>query len=63
MKLTKSDIKRFQSMYVEHFNEEIAEDEARAELTLLVRQLELTYRPLKISELDKVFGIEPKGRN
>ena len=63
MKLTKSDIKRFQGLYIEHFNEEIAEDEARVELALLVRQLELIYRPLKISELDKVFGIEPKGRN
>ena len=53
MKLIDSDIKKFQSLYIKHFNQVLSNDEARAELSLLVRQMEIVYQPITMTQFDK----------
>ena len=48
-----TDIKKFQLLYFKHFNETLSDDQARMELTLLICQLEIVYRPITISQFDK----------
>jgi hypothetical protein len=52
MKLLDSDIKQFQSLYVKYFDQVLNEDEARAKLTLLVRQIEIIYQPITQAQYD-----------
>lgn len=53
MKLIDSDIKKFQSLYIKYFNQVLSKDEARAELSLLVRQMEIVYQPITMTQFDK----------
>ncbi len=53
MKLIDSDIKKFQTLYIKHFNQVLSKDEARSELSLLVRQMEIVYQPITITQFDK----------
>lgn len=53
VKFRGSDIKKFQLLYLKHFNEKLSDDQARNELGLLVRQLEIIYQPITISQFDK----------
>jgi hypothetical protein len=53
MKLTDSDIRKFQSLYIKYFNKVLSNDEARAELSLLVRQMEIVYQPITATQFDK----------
>jgi hypothetical protein len=53
MKLLDSDIKQFQALYLKHFDQVLTDDEARAELTLLVRQMEIVYQPITVAQFDK----------
>jgi hypothetical protein len=53
MKLLNSDIKQFQALYIKHFDQVLSDDEARAELALLVRQMEIVYQPITIAQFDK----------
>ncbi|HUD07537.1 MAG TPA: hypothetical protein VMQ52_00435 [Candidatus Saccharimonadales bacterium] len=53
MKLLNSDIKQFQALYIKHFNQVLSDDDARAELTLLVRQMEIVYQPITVAQFDK----------
>ncbi len=47
MEILKSDIKKYQELIKKRFGVNINEDTARRELPLLVRQLEITYKPIK----------------
>jgi hypothetical protein len=53
MKLLNSDIKQFQALYIKHFDQVLSDDEARAELALLVRQMEIVYQPITVEQFDK----------
>ena len=53
MKMFNSDIKKFQALYVKYFNKVLTEDEARAKLSLLVRQMEAIYRPITQAQYDR----------
>lgn len=55
MNLLNSDVKQFKKLYKRHFNEEIADDEARRQLTLLVRQMEIVYQPITAAQFDKAL--------
>lgn len=55
MKLLRSDIRQFKELYKKHFNEELADDEARRQLTLLVRQMEIVYQPITVSQFDSLL--------
>jgi hypothetical protein len=52
MKLINSDIKKFQSLYIKYFDQVLSSDEARAELSLLVRQMEIVYQPITMAQFD-----------
>ena len=51
MQLTEADINQFRDIYHTHFGVELAIDEARHQLALLVRQLEIVYRPITPQQL------------
>lgn len=46
MKLLESDIKEFQKLCKKHFGEDVNENDARRELTFLVRQMEILHQPI-----------------
>jgi len=52
MKLLNSDIKQFQALYIKHFDQVLSDDEARAELALLVRQMEIVYQPITVAQFE-----------
>jgi hypothetical protein len=54
MQVTAADIKDFQALYLKHFNIELTKSSARVKLMMLVRQLEVTYRPITKAQLDKL---------
>lgn len=55
MKLLDSDVRQFQKLYKKHFNEDIKPDEAREQLGLLVRQMEIVYQPITAEQLDRTL--------
>ena len=54
MRFLRSDIKRFQMLYSQHFGKVISSEDATRELSLLVRQCELIYQPVTLAELDRL---------
>lgn len=50
--LTDTDIKKMQVLYKKHFGIDLDKDTARAELSLLVRQMELVYVPISAKQLE-----------
>jgi hypothetical protein len=52
MRLVDSDIKKFKALYVQHFDQVLNDDEAREQLALLVRQVEIVYQPITVSQFD-----------
>jgi len=52
IKLRGLDIKNFQALYFKHFNENLSDQQALTELTHLVRQLEIIYQPITVSQFD-----------
>lgn len=52
MVLTQKDIREFQGLYKKHFDIELDDETARSELTLLVRQMEIIYQPITVSQFD-----------
>jgi len=53
MKLLATDIKKFKALYAQHFDQVLNDDEAREQLTLLVRQVEIVYQPITLAQLDR----------
>lgn len=56
MVLTNKDIKDFQGLYKKHFDIELDNETARFELTLLVRQMEIVYQPITVSQFDRYLA-------
>lgn len=56
MKFRGSDIKKFQSLYLKHFDEVLSDDQALAELSQLIRQLEIVYQPIVVSQFEKYIN-------
>lgn len=54
MQLTEADIDQFRDIYHAHFGVELTTDEARHQLALLVRQLEIVYRPITPQQLTDI---------
>ena len=54
MKLLKSDVSHYQTLYAKYFGVELDNNNARKSLALLVRQLEITYRPVTRNQLIKL---------
>lgn len=63
MKLLNSDIKQFQALYIKHFNQVLSDDDARAELTLLVRQMEIIYQPITLNQFDAYIAKNGDGND
>lgn len=62
MRLLGSDIKKFKMLYSHHFGEMLDDKEAQHELALLVRQCELIYQPITLTELDRLTMTRGKER-
>ncbi len=56
MKFRGSDIKKFQSLYLKHFDEVLSDDQALTELSQLIRQLEIIYQPVGVSQFEKYIN-------
>lgn len=54
MHLTPADIKKFQGLYIKHFNIELSDDDAREKMSALVRQVQIAYQPISINQLGKL---------
>ena len=54
MKLLKSDVSHYKTLYAKYFGVELDNNNARKSLALLVRQLEITYRPVTRNQLIKL---------
>lgn len=52
MELTISDIEKFKKLYKEKFDIDLDDHEARHQLSLLVRQMEIVYQPISKQQLD-----------
>jgi hypothetical protein len=63
MTLTYADIKKFQEMYVKYFDKKLTDDVARKKLTALVRQVEITYQPVTITQLSKFVNLNGNGKD
>ena len=55
MKLLNSDVKQYQQIYKKYFGEIPSDDEARKQLTDLVRQVQIIYQPITLSQLESYF--------
>ena len=62
MQLSKSDIKQFQSLYQKHFGMELDDKQAHQKLHLLVRQMEIVYRPITKQQAMKYGNGENHGK-
>lgn len=51
MHLTNSDISTFKKLYKEKFEIDLDDNEARHQLSLLVRQMEIVYQPITKQQL------------
>ncbi len=63
MQLTEADIDQFRDIYHAHFGVELTIDEARHQLALLVRQLEIVYRPItpeQLADINNQDNVPPK---
>lgn len=54
MQLTNNQIQRFQTFFLKHFGKEISREDAIEKGLKLVRLLELTYKPIKKSDFEKL---------
>ena len=45
--MTETDVTIFQELYLSHFGLKLERSEARSKLSLLVRQMQIVYRPIK----------------
>lgn len=45
--ITQVDIKKFQALYKRHFDVVLSDDDARAQLALLILQIKLIYKPIR----------------
>lgn len=52
--LSDTDIEKMQVLYRKRFGIQLNKDEARYKLDLLVRQVQLTYRPIKNIQLQEL---------
>lgn len=61
MDFTKAELKTFQALYQKHFGIELDSKTARHKFSLLVKQMELVYRPItkaRATTLKDVYGDE-----
>ena len=54
MDITEKDVKCFQELYKTKFGKEIDAQTARHKLTMLVRQMEVVYQPIKKEQLEEL---------
>jgi hypothetical protein len=57
MQLRPGDIERFQKLWLSRFGEELSSDDARSKLAMLVRQVQLVYRPITNRQYEKSRGV------
>ncbi len=62
MQLAPSDIKQFKLLYKKHFGIVLDSKQAQRKLALLVRQLEITYRPITKAQADKYGDGAERGK-
>lgn len=60
MDFTNKDISRFQELYLKYFGRQLDREEARSRLSLLVRQVELVYKPITDKHFKEVMKNEVK---
>jgi hypothetical protein len=58
--LTDTDIKRMQTLYAKRFGIQLEKEEARNQLSLLVQQVQLTYRPITAIQLQRLTDEDNK---
>ena len=58
MNFTATDIRTFKRLYEEHFNIKLNDKIATLKLAMLVRQIEIVYRPLTYAQLNKLNDYE-----
>jgi hypothetical protein len=63
MNLTPTDIKKFRQLYIKHFDIKLNDDDAQEKLSALVRQMEITYRPISINQLSKLRDLNGNEHN
>lgn len=51
--INESDIKEYQRLYKARFGKDIDKQEARSQLSKLVRQMEIIYQPITKEQFDK----------
>lgn len=54
MDITEKDVKEFQKLYKSKFGKDVDTQTARHKLTLLVRQMEIVYQPIKKEQLEEL---------
>ena len=55
MKLTRTDIKKFQALYVKYFQIALSDENAIERLSALVRQMEIVYQPITLKQFDDLL--------
>lgn len=63
MQLTQDDVIKFQKLYSKHFNTSLSSDDARQQLSLLVRQLEIVYQPITATQISALNNEDEELRN
>lgn len=59
MDIKQADIVEFKKLYASHFDMQISDKLARIKLSMLVRQMELVYKPITKEQLSKLeYGNE-----
>jgi hypothetical protein len=61
--LTEADVKKYQKLYTARFGIELGRDEAYTELSLLVRQMQLIFRPITQAEVDELEAKDRENEN
>jgi len=54
MQITDSDIKKFKRLYKKYFGVSLNTKTAKSKLSALVKQMEVTYRPITVNDLEKL---------
>lgn len=63
LKLLRSDIEKFQYLYKVHSGLSLSPEEAHRELAMLVRQVEIAYTPVSITQLERLCSKYAGGRS
>ena len=63
MDFTAADIKTFQKLYIKYFNIKLTDNLARTKLMMLVRQMEIAYKPITEEQFNKFKDVDGNEHN